>query len=385
MFYYGKLPDRAPRSRCSICGEIKPITGILGVCKDCIRDRFDEAKKYIERAHKEVRSKFGLPSSPPRSEDGILCNICSNECRMAPSEKGFCGIRWNENGKLKSLTTPHKAPLYAYPDPHITNCCAAWFCPAATGIGYPKYATRKGPERGYYNLAIFFYGCNFSCLFCQNWEHKKLREARIVDASDLASTILKDERITCICYFGGSPEPHLPYTITVNHLILENKSENRVLRICYEWNGAGNPILVRKVSEQVFLSGGIIKFDLKAPDSKLNYALAGTHNDVVFDNFKMIYDEFWHERPEIPIITATTLLVPGYIGPEEVEEIAKFIASIDPEIPYSLLIFHPDFMMNDLPITPRKIALESFTRAKKHLRRVNLGNRFLLSVAPENL
>ena len=75
-------------------------------------------------------------------------------------------------------------------------------------------------------------------------------------------------------------------------MILENKTARRIIRICYEWNGAGNPMLVRKAAEQALVSGGIIKFDLKAFSPELNYALCGVRNEAVYSNFKMIYDEF---------------------------------------------------------------------------------------------
>jgi hypothetical protein len=38
--------------------------------------------------------------------------------------------------------------------------CSAWFCPTGTSAGYPEYGYRNGPEYGYLNLALFFYGCN---------------------------------------------------------------------------------------------------------------------------------------------------------------------------------------------------------------------------------
>jgi pyruvate formate lyase activating enzyme len=50
--------------------------------------------------------------------------------------------------------------------------------------------------------------------------------------------------------------------------------------------------------------------------------------------------------------TTTTLLVPFYVGEKEVENIAAFIASFNPEMPYSLLVFPPDFYMHNLPINP---------------------------------
>ena len=70
----------------------------------------------------------------------------------------------------------------------------------------------------------------------------------------------------------------------------------------------------------------------------------------------------------------TTLLVPGYVDAVEVEKIAEFIADINDEIPYSLLVFHPDFMMRDLPVTPLKQTIDCYKVAKKHLKRVHVGN-----------
>ena len=83
----------------------------------------------------------------------------------------------------------------------------------------------------------------------------------------------------------------------------------------------------------------------------------------------------------VPVLTATTLLVPGYVDHVEVEGIAKFISELNPEIPYSLLVFHPDFMMRDLPITPVKQVKLCYEAAKKHLRNVNIGNLHLLGLS----
>jgi pyruvate formate lyase activating enzyme len=71
-------------------------------------------------------------------------------------------------------------------------------------------------------------------------------------------------------------------------------------------------------------------------------------------------------------------MVPGYTKHDEVEQIAKFISSIDNQIPYSLLIFHGAYQMRDLGITPRKQAERCLRVAKKYLKNVHLGNEFLL-------
>jgi len=87
-------------------------------------------------------------------------------------------------------------------------------------------------------------------------------------------------------------------------------------------------------------------------------------------------------RPEPPFLIASTLLVPGYIDAQEVGHIAGFIASLNPEIPYSLLAFHPDYKMTDLAPTSWKQAEECFEAARQAgLKHVRVGNLHLLGLA----
>jgi pyruvate formate lyase activating enzyme len=153
----------------------------------------------------------------------------------------------------------------------------------------------------------------------------------------------------------------------------------RILRICFEWNGCGNQQLVERAGELAFKSGGNLKFDLKCRNPILSLALSGVENSSAFANFEAIYEKFCNERKNPPVLTATTLMIPGYTDAEEVEQISSFIAEVDPSISYSLLVFFPHHMMNDLPITPTTQVKECYDAARKHLKRVNIGNLNLMS------
>ena len=371
-------PREAVERACAVCGEKKNVSRVLNVCLDCIRDRPEESLSHIKEAHRGVRARHGLPAEPPRSPDGIECGLCSNSCSIAVGEHGFCGLRWND-GRLQSFTGPDEGLLHAYLDPHATNCCAAWFCPGGTGAGYPKYARRPGVERGYANLSVFLYGCNFDCLYCQNASHKQLASATEMTAKSLASQVRLDERITCICYFGGSPEPQLPFTLNASRLALE-AAEDRVLRLCWEWNGCGDPGLVREAAELALESGGNVKFDLKCHTPSLSLALSGVDNARAYRNFETVARLYHGRRPEVPVLTATTLLVPGYVDALEVDNIARFIAGLDDSIPYSLLLFHPAYAMSDLPVTPLSQAQACYRAASEHLENVNVGNLHMLGM-----
>jgi len=87
-----------------------------------------------------------------------------------------------------------------------------------------------------------------------------------------------------------------------------------------------------------------------------------------------------HERPRPPLLIASTLLVPGYIDITEVAGIARFIADLNPQIPYSLLAFHPQFYLNDLPTTAKSHALRCREVAlDAGLANVHIGNMHLLT------
>jgi len=89
--------------------------------------------------------------------------------------------------------------------------------------------------------------------------------------------------------------------------------------------------------------------------------------------------DYIERRPSPPFLIASTLLVPGYIDNQEISGIAAFISSLNPDIPYALLAFHPQFMMRDLPPTSRWHAEECLAEAKAQgLSNVRLGNVHLL-------
>jgi pyruvate formate lyase activating enzyme len=186
-----------------------------------------------------------------------------------------------------------------------------------------------------------------------------------------------DNTTSCICYFGGDPGPQILHAIKASKLAMKRNSD-RILRICWETNGALREPYLSMMAAVSLTSGGCIKFDLKAWDEGLHKALCGVSNQKTLNNFKELSKRI-PERPDPPFLIASTLLVPGYIDEQEVDAIARYIASLDPEIPYSLLAFYPSFYLRDLPTTSRKHAIRCQETAKSAgIRRVRIGNVHLL-------
>jgi pyruvate formate lyase activating enzyme len=348
---------------CTLCGTESPlIIEHLGVCDQCIRTRFEEARPIVEGVHAATRRLFGLPIAPPRAAEGVACPLCARGCVIGPEERGYCGLRVNRQGRLHHLAgTPARGVLHWYRDPLPTNCVADWVC--------------AGSHRpGYHNLAVFYASCTVNCLFCQNWH---FREVDPVGSEGLSAKELADcanPRTFCVCYFGGDPASQMPHALASARYLAQ-----RGVTVCWETAGTQNPKLMNQAVQLSLETGGIVKFDLKAFDERLHLALTGASNRRTLDNFARAAARL-EERSEPPLVVASTLLVPGYVTPDEVGCIARFIADLNPNIPYALLGFGPNFYVHNLPRTSVRHAEEA--KAAAHdagLTNVRIGNRHLLS------
>jgi pyruvate formate lyase activating enzyme len=358
---------------CSACGkQERRIAAHIGLCGECVVETAKRDPDLPYRVHAAVREEFGLPTS--RSGDGALCSRCVNRCRIPEGEAGLCGVRRSEGGRIVGVGK--RAGVQWYYDPLPTNCVGMPFCAGSGGVGYPEYSVSEGEEWGCQNLAVFYQACGFDCLFCQNWHFRDgLTRPTLRTAEQLAAAV--DRRTTCICYFGGDPTPQIEHALAAARLA-RDRAGGRILRICWETNGSMNLGRAREAMRLSLESGGCVKFDLKALTPELHQVLCGTSNEWTLRNFRALA-EMAQARPAPPGLIASTLLVPGYVTPDEVARIAAFIATCGPDIPYALLGFYPQFYMNDLPTTSRREAEACLDAAQNAgLTRVRLGNEHLL-------
>jgi pyruvate formate lyase activating enzyme len=322
--------------------------------------RPEETMPSILKAHAQIRREFDLPAEPPRTEDGVECPLCTNSCRLGEGEIGLCGLRTARNGRLIHLSgTPRGALVSWYDDPLPTNCVAAWVCEGSR-------------QRGKVNLAVFYEACTFDCVSCQNWHFRLKHPPGDVSAEHLAAQA--HSRTHCVCYFGGDPTPQMPHALAASRLLADQR-----VAVCWETNGSMHPRLLDQAVDLSLRTGGCIKFDLKAFDENLHLALTGVSNRRTLENFVRAARRT-SQRPEPPLVVASTLLVPGYVDAKEVGRIASFISEIDPDIPYALLGFYPHFFIPDLPHTSVRHAEDAEAAARAAgLTRVRIGNRHLLS------
>lgn len=366
--------------KCLFCGKTSiTISDVMGACINCIRNN-PEALRHVLELHDKIRAELSKP--PQGQRTGVVCSVCGRGCSLS-SLPGYCGVRYAEQNSIRSFINQDEVLGFYYYDPHPTNCVAIEVCPASKGIGFPKYALSRSGEVGYYNIAVFLGSCNLNCLYCQNWEHHLVtaRKKPTLSFNDLESAV--NARTTCVCFFGGDPSVFAPSLLIATRRMIEKARQIglRVFRVCFETNGLWNPFLLEKAVELSLETGGIIKIDFKAWSPQVYSALTGVetrHVYIIRENIKRVAKRF-NERSEPPLLVVSTLLVPGYIDEYEIDGTTKFIANLNPDIPYVFLGFHPDFHLRDLPTTSWSHANKALKIARENgLKRVFLGNVFIL-------
>jgi len=108
--------------------------------------------------------------------------------------------------------------------------------------------------------------------------------------------------------------------------------------------------------------------DLKGFRDRPYRDLGGTLERVLWTIRALHEKGFWLE--------VVTLVVPGFNDSlEELRDVARFLASVSPDIPWHVTAFHPDYRMEDRPPTSVRALLRAAeTGVAEGLRFVYAGN-----------
>lgn len=287
-----------------------------------------------------------VPAAPAlvsRAGDKLVCVACGHRCKIGEGKRGICQVRYVKDGILR-------APA---------NYVAALQCDPIEKK--PFFHVHPGHDA----LTFGMLGCDFHCSYCQNW---------------LTSQALRDE---------NSIVP--PHSTTPDELVSIAKSRGARMVV----SSYNEPLITADWAMQVFklakqegfLTGFVsngnataevldfirpttdcYKIDLKSFDDK-NYRSLGGVLQHVTDAVRMVHERgFWLE--------IVTLIVPGFNDSEaELRNMADFIASVSPDIPWHVTAFHQDYRMRD----PQNTTVTHLLRAveigrQSGLRYVYAGN-----------
>jgi pyruvate formate lyase activating enzyme len=300
-----------------------------------------------EKPLREVLRDMTAPADAalikPEADGAVRCFACGHRCLVRPGKEGVCKVRWNDGGTLR------------VPFGYVA-------CLACDPIEKKPF-NHMLPGNDIVTFGML--GCDFHCGYCQNWvTSQALRD----DEAGTNVEQVTPEQIVQIAMRYGAPAVASSYNeplITSEWSAAVFKEARAAgLKCCYISNGNGTPEVLKFLRPLV----EAYKVDLKGFNDRHYRELGGVLENVK-STIRMLKEMgFWVE--------IVTLLVPGFNDdPEELKQMAGFLAGIDTLMPWHITAFHSDYKMDSTPSTTTEGLLAAGLIARAAgMRYVYLGN-----------
>jgi pyruvate formate lyase activating enzyme len=268
---------------------------------------------------------------------GLRCLLCPHACFLAEGKTGLCGVRKNEHGALG-------LPFYA-------SLCGTSIDPIEK-----KPLHHFFPGRNIFSAG--FYGCNLRCPFCQN--HHISQEfpgkTRATPPEDLVRAAIQEGSLG-IAYTYSEPLVHFEYLLQTAQAARAKGLKNVLVS-----NGYLNEAPAARLLP--FLDAANI--DLKSfSDGFYRRELGGSLKPVL---------RFLELAAAQTHLEVTTLVIPGKNdSPSEMEQIAAFLAGLNPDIPLHLSCYRPMYRYTIRGSTYQELA-PLLDTARRRLHYVYPGN-----------
>lgn len=289
----------------------------------------------------------------------VQCLACNRYCKIPNDHAGYCGVRVNDNGQLK---------LSVYGKP-----CAAWSDPIEKK---PLFHFLPGSRS--YSIGTF--GCNFSCVFCQNYDISQApQEARQKDPKTWKEYFqrllerckkLPPEKVVenavadnckSISFTYNEPTIFTEYALDTMKI-----AKKQGLYGVYVTNGYTSKECLDAMKGLI----DAVNIDLKAYNQKFYTELCKVPSlDPVKESIKYAKKlGIWAE--------VTTLLIPKWNDDlNELKQEAEWLASVDMEMPWHVTAFYPAYKMTDASPTPPATLIKARELGKDAgLKHVYCGN-----------
>lgn len=275
----------------------------------------------------------------------VRCAVCSHRCMVLPGARGICGVRENREGELYALN--YGKTIAVHVDPVEKK---------------PLYHFMSGTRT--YSFAA--QGCNFHCLWCQNWEISQGPKIyNPVEGLEISPEEHVERAIQSECpsisYTYSEPTIFLEYALDTMKLAKEKGLKNI-------W--VTNGYMTKETLDLIAPYLDAANVDFKGANNGAYEKYCGGTAEPIMETLKYLNMAGIHTE-------ITTLIVPGINDSyEELEFIAEFIANeLGREVPWHISRFFPAWKMMDTPLTPR----ETMEMAKKigekaGLKYIHMGN-----------
>jgi len=198
---------------------------------------------------------------------------------------------------------------------------------------------------------VYNWGCNFNCIGCSYKLKPPYQPGTPFLGLEKVKEVLGSLDVERVHFLGGEP------TLTPNLAELARFARNELDAYTKIGHSNGSVMPPRDIDA--------MSISIKAYTDSIHVDYTGVSNVEVLRNFIKIYDLGVE-------LDASSVFIPGYIDCEETEKIARFIADIDPKIPYHSIGYIPVPGAQWRRPTPVEVERVAQT-ARKHLSEVTFS------------
>ena len=262
--------------------------------------------------------------------EGIQCLVCPHFCVLTENQTGKCKVRKNKNNKIELInygliSAMAVDPIKKKPFKHFLQDSKT-FC-----ISLSSH-------------------CNLSCLWCEN--HKLSQSNNLEGKYFSPENIVKDAlEKHCKSVSMSYNEPTISYEYLID---LANECHNNGLFFILKTNAFIN----KEPWYHICQVANAMNIDWKG-SKKAFTSITGCNQYVLEDRIYEAYDEGTHIEISIPLYYSDDIF------DEEIENVGKFLSSVDDSIPCHLLRIsssykYSDFIFNESNLDRAKNILSKY-------------------------
>lgn len=274
-----------------------------------------------------------------KDKELVHCLLCPQHCRLKDGQTGLCRVRTNHGGMLftynygeitsLALDPIEKKPLFHY---------------------YP----------GSYILSAGSFGCNLACSFCQNFGIAHGKPAtHYIEPEILMEYACQSRNKDSIgvAFTYNEPSVGYEYVLAASSLIHEQGLKNVLVT---------NGYIEKEPLEKILPYIDACNIDVKAFSDRFYTKLCHGRLEAVKATVERLIGRIH--------IEITTLLIPEENdGEDEIRELSRWLASLDPNIVLHLSRYYTAYKL-DRPPTSEPVIKKAQEIAREYLNFVYTGN-----------
>jgi len=265
-------------------------------------------------------------------------------------------------------------------------------------------------------LSVYQSGCNHSCKKCHSWYFTQKAVGSWMSTSDIAKASEDYEKIVTVreprkratmwhatdlcrhcgsCVLTGKRGELCPGKLSREQVLVspqgfgparnivaftggdivcraefyaeatEKIKEVTNLWVLIETNGYG----LTPENLDILKDAGVDSFwlDIKACDEKIYKSLCGTTNRWILKVPEWVVERGF-------VLEVCTLYIPNWVESDQIGKIARIVADVDPEIPFTILAYFPEYKLRERPPTLSEMISAYHSAVSSGLKNVKLGN-----------